>query len=86
MLKRAILLLAAFAALFICVRLTDVRALDAAPAVAQSIPDTLGLDTKAKAAVVLDAEMCIRDSQAAILQGSCQDKKAPMRRHRGPVG
>ncbi len=55
MLKRAILLLAAFAALFICVRLTDVRALDAAPAVAQSIPDTLGLDTKAKAAVVLDA-------------------------------
>ena len=55
MLKRVILLLAAFAALFICVRLTDVRALDAAPAAAQSIPDTLGLNTKAKAAVVLDA-------------------------------
>ena len=55
MLKRAILLLAAFAALFICVRLTDVRALDAAPAVAQSIPGTLGLGTKTKAALVIEA-------------------------------
>ncbi len=55
MLKKGIALLIAFLLLLCGVRMTEAAALEERPAAARSIPDTLGVETKAKAALVMDA-------------------------------
>ena len=55
MLKKGIALLIAFLLLLCGVRMTEAAALEEWPAAAQSIPDTLGVETGAKAALVMDA-------------------------------
>lgn len=56
MLKKGIALIVAFLLLLCGVRMTEARALEERLAAAQSIPGTQGLETKAKAALVMDAD------------------------------